>query len=119
MKFKIDENLPIDVAVILRQEGYDAKTVSEQNLVGQSDSIIAQICRKEKRTLITLDTDFSDIRSYPPKEYNGIIVLRLARQDKFYVLRIINNLLKVFVDEVPEGCLWIVEEEKIRIRSEK
>jgi len=33
MKFKVDENLPIEVAGSLRQAGYDAATVSEQHLV--------------------------------------------------------------------------------------
>jgi predicted nuclease of predicted toxin-antitoxin system len=30
MKFKVDENLPVEVASLLRQAGYDAATVSEQ-----------------------------------------------------------------------------------------
>ena len=34
MKFKIDENLPIDVAVLLGQAGYDAATVIGQSLGG-------------------------------------------------------------------------------------
>ncbi|HLP44906.1 MAG TPA: DUF5615 family PIN-like protein [Candidatus Kapabacteria bacterium] len=29
MKFKIDENLPVEIAVLLRQKGYDATTVIE------------------------------------------------------------------------------------------
>ncbi len=32
MKFKIDENLPVELAEFLRNEGYDAITVIEQNL---------------------------------------------------------------------------------------
>ena len=48
MKFKVDENLPVELAEFLRNEGYDAITVIEQNLSGRSDSIIASVCKKEK-----------------------------------------------------------------------
>jgi predicted nuclease of predicted toxin-antitoxin system len=34
MKFKIDENLPLELAEFLRNEGYDAITVIEQDLSG-------------------------------------------------------------------------------------
>jgi len=36
--------------------------------------------------LITLDLDFSDIRTYPPYEYPGFIILRLKKQNKNYVI---------------------------------
>lgn len=34
MRFKVDENLPIEVAEMLRQAGHDAATVLEQHLGG-------------------------------------------------------------------------------------
>lgn len=58
-KFKIDENLPVEAAEILRQAGYDALTVYDENLVGKEDRQIASVCQLEKRSLITLDTDFA------------------------------------------------------------
>ena len=35
MKFKIDENLPREVAALLRDAGHDAMTVVDQGLGGQ------------------------------------------------------------------------------------
>ena len=64
MQFKIDENLPVDVADLLRQAGHDAATIWDQNLVGSRDQVIAEICQREKRCLITLDKHFADIRTY-------------------------------------------------------
>lgn len=75
MKFKIDENLPVEISELLIEKGHDTKTVNDEKLKGTSDSILIDICRQENRALITLDMDFSDIKSYPPEEYNGIIVL--------------------------------------------
>jgi predicted nuclease of predicted toxin-antitoxin system len=66
MEFKIDENLPVDVTGVLQKEGHEAKTVEQQHLSGAPDTDIAKVCQQEKRVLLTLDTDFGDIRAYPP-----------------------------------------------------
>src|SRR3972149_4234579 len=80
MKFKIDENLPTEIAEILRTAGYDALTVRDEAMMGEVDSQIMRICQHENRILVTIDTDFADIRSYPPRLLPGIMVLRLSRQ---------------------------------------
>lgn len=116
MKFKIDENLPIEVAVVLQQAGYDAATVYSQEMAGEVDQNIAAVCQAEHRAIVTLDTDFADIRAYPPAEYFGIIVMRVKRQDKPYVLEIVRRWMKTLSDEVLIGQLWIVDERRIRIR---
>jgi hypothetical protein len=67
--------------------------------------------------LITLDVDFADIRAYPPADFPGLIVLRLRRQDKPYVLGILARLVEVFSKEPLDKYLWIVEEGRVRIRS--
>ncbi len=116
MKFKTDQNLPLDVANVLRESGFDAISVTEQGLNGAPDAIIAEVCQSESRTLITLDTDFADIRAYPLADYPGIIVLRLQRQDKYHVMRIIRSLVSVIQKNDIENKLWIVDEKKIRVR---
>ncbi|MDP2208179.1 MAG: DUF5615 family PIN-like protein [Bacteroidota bacterium] len=67
--FKLDENLPVELADLLKSENWEACTVYEEHLSGKPDSTIADICKKEKKVLVSLDLDFSDIRTYPPKEY--------------------------------------------------
>jgi predicted nuclease of predicted toxin-antitoxin system len=118
MKFKVDENLPIEVAEMLRQGGHDAATVLEQHLGGGDDAQLAALCQLESRILVTLDMDFSDIRNYPPAEFPGLVVLRLRQQDKPHVLDVLVRLVQVLDQEPIEGCLWIVEENRIRIRGE-
>ncbi len=81
MKFKVDENLPIEAASIFREQEFEADTVSDEALSGADDESVANRVRTENRILITLDLDFSNIRAYPPEEYAGIIVLRLKKQD--------------------------------------
>ncbi|MCD6289538.1 MAG: DUF5615 family PIN-like protein [Anaerolineae bacterium] len=99
LRFKVDENLPSEVAEHLRRAGYDAETVLTEHLGGSSDMAIAAICQREARTLITLDTGFTDIRTYPPDQYAGLIVLRLKRQDKRHVLAIVARLATKLSEE--------------------
>ncbi len=66
---------------------------------------------------MTLDLDFADIRVYPPEEFSGLIVLRLRRQDKIHVLKVVTRLMEMSFRESPDKHLWIVEEERVRIRK--
>lgn len=117
MRFKVDENLPIEIAELLRDAGHDALTVQEQHLGSSIDPDIASVCREERRALVTLDTDFADIRTYPPSNYSGIVILRLKQQDKDHVINTFEATTLLFGHEPLEGNLWIVEEQHIRIRS--
>ena len=117
MKFKIDENLPLEIADLLQYKGYEAKTVFDQALNGKIDKKIASVCQEEKRVLITLDTDFGDIRTYPPKNFPGIIVLRLKQQDKIHILEVFKGVIPFLSTEPLKHTLWIVDENRIRIRG--
>ncbi len=117
MRFKVDENLPVEIAEELRQSGDEAATVLEQGRSGSDDAQIAALCREEGRILVTLDLDFADIRAYPPAEYPGLIVLRLARQDRPHVLSVFRRLGRLLHAGSLQGQLWIVEEGRIRIRE--
>jgi len=119
VKFKLDENLPAEAALVLRSAGHDALTVLDQQLGGKDDRTIIHICSQENRILITLDLDFADVTTYPPEKNQGIIVFRLERQDKQFVLDSLTRLLPNFEIEKVKGHLWIVEESRIRIREGK
>jgi predicted nuclease of predicted toxin-antitoxin system len=117
MKFKVDENLPVEAADAIRLAGHEALTVLDQAMGGVSDGPLAMVCHTEHRALITLDLDFSNIQAYPPSEHHGIIVLRLTHQDKEHVLRALAAVIPYLAKEPLVGRLWIVDEQRIRIRS--
>ena len=118
MRFKFDENLPSDLGALLRAEGHDAHSVLDEDLRVAADPSIAKVCQDEQRILITLDLDFADISTYPPQNYHGIIVLRLARQDRNTVLAIMPRILTLLQSEPVAQRLWIVDETRTRIRSQ-
>jgi len=117
MKFKFDENLPIECALIFREAGFDADTVYEEGLKGKPDDTIFDICQKGKMVLVTLDLDFSDIRTYPPNSHFGIIIFRLSSQSKNKILQKLKQTIPIIGVEYLEGSIWIVDEKRIRIRG--
>jgi predicted nuclease of predicted toxin-antitoxin system len=116
LKLKIDENLPADCAVLLRDAGYEADTVADERLAGADDTVIASRSRSDDRVLVTLDLDFSNVQSYPPAQHAGIIVLRPKRQDKRTVLALMERIVFALSSRTPAGELWIVEPDRIRFR---
>lgn len=117
MKFTVDENLPIDLAELLRQAGHDVVTLSDHHDAGERDALLIRSCQQDESILVTLDVDFADIRSYPPSEYPGIIVFRVNRLDKPYLLYLFERAIALLSQEPIEKRLWIVEETQVRIRE--
>ena len=117
MLFKVDENLHEDVAIAFQQQGHDAETVFDEGLQGHDDAAIGAACQREGRALITLDLDFANIHSFPPQDFPDLIVLRLADQSRPHVLKVVGGLFELLEREPLVGCLWIVEETRVRIRS--
>jgi len=118
LKFKIDENLPAECALILREAGFEAATAVEQRLSGAEDSALFERCRAESRVLVTLDLDFANVQAYPPGSHSGIVVFRSKSQDKPTLISLLKRILPVLIRRSPERQLWIVEPDRIRYREE-
>lgn len=117
MRFKVDENLPVELSELLRSSGHEADTVADQHVSGAVDPGLAALCKREGRSLITLDRGFADIRAYPPAEYEGIVVLRPERQDKIAVLRLCSQVVEALRAHPLVGQLWVVEPHRLRLRG--
>ena len=117
MRSKIDENLPVEAAAMLREAGWDSSTVHDEELSGAEDARISAACRTEKRALFTLDGDFADIQTYPPADYLAIVVLRPRHPNREAVLHLLGRALRVLQQEWIPHRLWIVEPNRIRVRG--
>ena len=60
MRFKLDENLGRRGRDLLTAAGHNVATVFDQNLNQAPDSEIIEVCRQERRCLVTLDLDFGN-----------------------------------------------------------
>lgn len=117
MKFKIDENLPVEFVNVLDSTGYVAMTALEQGLEGKADSEVINKCLEEKFILVTLDLDFADIKLYPPHKYPGLMIIRAKNQDKWHLIEVFRSIIPNLKHDKIKGTLWIVEERQIRIRD--
>ncbi len=63
MRFKLDENLPVELAHLFRDFDHDAVTVLDQGLGGAKDFQLASICKGERRAIVTLDKSTPSARS--------------------------------------------------------
>jgi predicted nuclease of predicted toxin-antitoxin system len=116
-RFKLDENLPQDAVVLLRNAGHQVQTVLEERLGGSPDSQVLNLCRDEARVLITFDLDFADIQLYPPGSHPGIWVLRPHSQSIANTVTMLRGALTLLETEEPQKRLWIIEHGRVRIRD--
>jgi predicted nuclease of predicted toxin-antitoxin system len=76
MNFKLDENLPLEIADAFREAGHDFDSVQSEGLTGASDLIILRQIQIQNQILLTMDKGIADIRSFPPSLYPGIVLFR-------------------------------------------
>jgi predicted nuclease of predicted toxin-antitoxin system len=107
MRFKVDENLPREICDLLNRAGHDAMSVGEQGLSGSEDTTTYERCQDEQRALITLDVGFANMQAYDPQSSSGVVVLRLAQQDKPLILETMTLALPLLEREPLAKRLWI------------
>jgi len=115
MKIKLDENLPLRLANLLKEIGHDVHTVHDERLMGRADREVWEVAEKESRFLITQDMDFSDSRDFVPGSHHGILLVRLHSPNRRNLGgRIVELFRKENVDEWAR-CFVVATERKIRV----
>jgi predicted nuclease of predicted toxin-antitoxin system len=92
----IDESLGIEVAVYLREKGYNALFVGEVGLAGRSDEDVFAFAWRERRMLWTNDRDFLDDTRFPEHRNPGIVVIPGAGGKSQTISISVNTALFVF-----------------------
>jgi len=115
-RFKIDEDLPSQVAEMLAARGHDAKTVVEQGWQGFPDATIWQNLKGESRWLITGDKGFADLRVYSPGTHAGVMLLRPQEESRRAYLQLMEAALAQLDLESIPGATVVVTHHGVRIR---
>jgi len=118
MRFLIDADLPRSAKDLLRRYGHESIDVRDIGLGSASDSSIARYAQDESLCLLTGDSDFSDIRTYPPARYQGLVILHVPpNATASFILAFLEGFLKQeqLVNRIT-GRLVIIEPGRVRIR---
>jgi hypothetical protein len=105
MNFKIDENLPTELADDLRQLAHDADTVLGEGLRGAKDPAVVEAARASDRILFTLD-----------KGIAGVVLFRPDTSGRRAVMSFVRTRLSALLQMELAGRLTVVGPARIRFR---
>ena len=115
MKIKLDQNLSQHLRDDLNALKHDVDTVLDQGLSGAADPEVLRAATSHDRILFMLDTDFLDLKIYPPSSHRGVIVFRPPRQGALAVA----EFVRAFVRSTDLGKYYrrttVVERTRARI----
>ena len=116
MHIKVDEDLPVAIANLLRSKGYGASTVVEQGMGGWKDPQLWQAVQAHGQFLITADKGFGDIRHYPPGQHAGLLVLRPDEDGIKPMIDLMERVLAAHDLDQLAGFVSVVSPRSIRVR---
>ena len=115
--FKIDEDLPAEVAAIFGINGHQASTVMMQRMVGWSDDRLWPAVVSEGRSLVTSDNGFADARRLAGTVGIGIVLFRLWPESRAGYIDLATSFVATYsLDEVP-GRIVTVTPTAIRVHD--
>ena len=117
MRIKVDEDLPTDVAQMLRENCYeDSATVLDQEMGGWKDQDLWASVQSEERFLVTADKGFGDIRTHAPGTHHGVLLLRPDQDGIRPLIRLLERTLAAHSLRSLCGTVTVVNPRGIRIR---
>lgn len=117
MKMFANENLFEPIIDFVRSLGHDVLSIRDSGLSGISDDEVYRIACRERRTIITMDKDFSRIFRFPPEKCGGIIVVKIYKRTVDETLLIFKKFYKSLQKKDIFKNLVIITPEGTRIRK--
>lgn len=116
IKLILDQNLRAETLPFLRGMGLDVTSTRELGMETTSDEEIGAWAADNDRIVMTFDSDFGDIRAFPPGSNPGVIRLRIEPQTTEVIHPVLEALFSDIDHEKLRGALTIVTRSRIRIR---
>src|SRR5690349_13162739 len=115
MKIKLDHNLSRQLKTALQVFGHDVDTAFDEGLARSTDKEVLYQATDEDRILFTLDTDFLNLKTYPPKDHSGVVVFRPTRQGALAISSIVEAFVRSADLKKYRRRTAVVERTRIRI----
>lgn len=115
MKIKLDQNLSVHLRGGLAELNHDVDTVFDEGLTGADDEAVLQSASSQDRILFTLDTDFLNLKAYPPGAHSGVVVFRPPRQGALTLARFVKAFVLSRDLRRHHKLTTIVERTRVRV----
>ncbi|MBE9070437.1 DUF5615 family PIN-like protein [Leptolyngbya cf. ectocarpi LEGE 11479] len=113
MRFLLDVNASGALSSILLELGHDIVCVADIDPT-MADSSILTWAVKEKRIIITTDSDFEQMIWLQDKPHHG--VLRLENLPRIERISLLRDVLADYIQDLESGAIIIATQRKIRVR---
>lgn len=115
MKFLANENIPLATIRLLREQGHDVKSISEES-AGITDREVLEIAADENRIVVTFDSDYGELVFFagfpaPP----SVLYLRFEPTSPEEPAEMIQSLL-VSDETILAGYFVVLDRSTIRRR---
>ncbi len=117
MKFLADESLEYAVVVHFRNLGFDITAIAEGSK-SIADTAVLEKAYKQKRILLTNDTDFGELIFHQQLPHYGVVLFRLPHEDAISKIKRFTQILERFSKKLTNNFI-VVTMTKVRARSSK
>ncbi len=120
LRFLADHCISNTIIQTLRDATHEVVRLRDVLPVESPDTIVIAKAQEIDAILLSMNGDFADIVTYPPKNYKGIVALQMRNHAE--VLGQVMARLKEYLGTQPamahyQGKLFVVEVNRIRIRE--
>jgi len=116
VKFLADQCVWGKTIKLLREEGHKVITLKELGAEKAPDEEVLKLAFELDAVLVTNDTGFGNVLTYPPSTHKGVILLRLTKRTEAYVHKVLRFFVGKVTQEELKGALVVIGPRGYRIR---
>jgi predicted nuclease of predicted toxin-antitoxin system len=118
VKLLVDANLSPRLVSLLTQAGHDVTHVFDLGMAEADDETVLARALAEERAVVTADTDFVTMLALTGAELPSVVLVRrdTGRRVAALASLLVANVAPLDV-EIREGCIVVVEADRVRMRS--
>ena len=117
MRFLADMGISPATVRDLREQGYPAIHLMEEDLARLADAQILLKARREQRIVLTSDLDFGELLAAGQYELPSVIIFRLQDMRPGNVNRHLKQILSQHAASLERGAVLSVTERRTRVRA--